>query len=304
MRASGVIASPLGRSIAGWVSHPLDRPVRVDPVDGLLAQLQRRSVVAVERVGEPDPIRGYPRTTSLGLLYRFPSKRSVSTSIWPVFRSVRTTRRRPCGPNSAPSQLISRPCASKVLPLVRPLSSRKTESSPPGASRWIRLPMMSLKYRTPSASNAGPSSRQVRTAMPRAPPGASSEVGGGVRVRSIRSVMSGVPGGSDGGEGPGGSLPRYGSSPDVARPRILTPRPVVGHPPAILHTAPGSLGDEAGGGRVEGDAIDGGLQCRQVDRLHQVDGEAGGPADLHIVGRAEPRESDGRHRLRRRERPG
>ena len=65
-------------------------------------------------------------TTSLGLLYRFPSKRSVRTSTAPVRRSVRTTRRRPPGPCSAPSQLISRPEASNVLPLVRPLSARNT----------------------------------------------------------------------------------------------------------------------------------------------------------------------------------
>ena len=96
-------------------------------------------------------------TRSLGLLYRRPSKRSVSTSTSPLSISVRTSRRRPPGPDSLPSQLTRRPCRSNMFPLVRPLSSRKTERTPSAESFMMRLLAISLKKTLPSASAAGPS---------------------------------------------------------------------------------------------------------------------------------------------------
>ena len=96
-------------------------------------------------------------TRSLGLLYRRPWKRSVSTSISPLSISVRTSRRRPPGPDSLPSQLTRRPCRSNMFPLVRPLSSRKTERTPAAESFMMRLLAISLKKTLPSASAAGPS---------------------------------------------------------------------------------------------------------------------------------------------------
>ena len=70
--------------------------------------------------------------------------------------SVRTMRRRPPGPFSAPSQLMSRPWASKVLPLVRPLSARNVVTAPCASIFRMRLPAMSLKYTFPSASTRRP----------------------------------------------------------------------------------------------------------------------------------------------------
>src|ERR1043166_5445029 len=77
--------------------------------------------------------------------------------------SVRTMRRRP-GPCSPPSQLMSRPSASKQLPLVRPLSARKTLTAPLASIFRMRLPAMSLKKTFPAASTAGPSRKQITAA--------------------------------------------------------------------------------------------------------------------------------------------
>ena len=70
-------------------------------------------------------------------------------------RSVIETRRPP--PVLAPSATISRPRLSKIMPLARPLGSRKTVVLPVfGSKRRIRLPMSENRIE-PSSSIAPPS---------------------------------------------------------------------------------------------------------------------------------------------------
>src|SRR5262245_60033826 len=97
--------------------------------------------------------------------------------------SVRTTRRRP-GPCSPPSQLMSRPSASKQLPLVRPLSARNVVTAPFASILRMRLPAMSLKNTLPVASTAGPSRKQITAAGAAAVFSATSPAGSGVFDRS------------------------------------------------------------------------------------------------------------------------
>ena len=60
---------------------------------------------------------------------------------------------------------MSRPWASNVLPLVRPLSSRNTDTAPWRSIFRMRLPTMSLKYKSPLACQAGPSRKQIVAAV-------------------------------------------------------------------------------------------------------------------------------------------
>src|SRR5262245_39539324 len=92
-------------------------------------------------------------------------------------------RRRP-GPCSPPSQLTSRPPASKQLPLVRPLSDRKVVTAPFVYIFRMRLPAMSLKNTVPAASTAGPSRKQTTAAGAAAVSTATSPSGSGVFERS------------------------------------------------------------------------------------------------------------------------
>src|SRR5262245_38664046 len=96
--------------------------------------------------------------------------------------SVRTRRRRPPGPTSAPSQLMSRPWASKVLPLVRPLLTRKTDTLPSGDILSSRLPAMSLKRTLPWSSTAGPSRKQTPAAAVAFVSGGTRSAGSGARA--------------------------------------------------------------------------------------------------------------------------
>ena len=126
--AVGRQRQPVGPLDLGLREDPRDLAVGVDPVDGLGVHLQRRAVVAVERVGEPDAAPGVGARRRWGCCTACPrSARSGPRPRPSPGRCGRCGGGRP-GPCSAPSQLISRPSASKVLPLVRPLSARKTET--------------------------------------------------------------------------------------------------------------------------------------------------------------------------------
>ena len=80
-------------------------------------------------------------TTSFGEFSRLPSKRSQITVIVPSY-SVRVTRRLRC------SQVTSRPCRSRVLPLALLDGLRNTLVAPVSSSqRSMRLLGMSLHSR-------------------------------------------------------------------------------------------------------------------------------------------------------------
>src|SRR5260370_10594575 len=90
--------------------------------------------------------------TSLGELRRLPSKRSMRIVIDPSY-SVRVTRRVSC------SQVTSRPCRSRVLPLALFEGLRKTLTAPVSSSHFrMRLLGMSLHNRhRRSPTQTGPS---------------------------------------------------------------------------------------------------------------------------------------------------
>jgi hypothetical protein len=94
---------------------------------------------------------------------------SPELSRLPVLRSVRTMRRPPPGPISAPSAVSKRPWLSNALPLALPLFSRNTLTCPCGDMRYIRLPARSLKNTSPSAFMAGPSNTVKPSGARRAP---------------------------------------------------------------------------------------------------------------------------------------
>ncbi len=80
-------------------------------------------------------------TTSLGELSGLPSNLSISTVMVPSY-SVRVTRRASC------SQVTSRPCRSRVLPLALFDGWRKTLTAPVSScQRMMRLLGMSLHSR-------------------------------------------------------------------------------------------------------------------------------------------------------------
>ena len=89
-------------------------------------------MLTVIRVGEPDPAAGVRRRRHWGCCIAS-LQSSVSTSTVARCRVGSNDPPRPAGPCSAPSQLTSRPWASNVLPLVRPLSARKTERPRPAS---------------------------------------------------------------------------------------------------------------------------------------------------------------------------
>src|SRR5215204_3258585 len=91
-------------------------------------------------------------TTSFGELSRLPSNRSASTVIEPSY-SVRVTRRPPC------SQVRSRPCRSRVLPLAKAEGFRNILTAPVSSSHFMRLLLgMPLQRRKrPSPNQTGPS---------------------------------------------------------------------------------------------------------------------------------------------------
>ena len=100
-------------------------------------------------------------TTSFGELSLLPSNRSISTVIVPSY-SVRMTRRASC------SQVTSRPCRSRVLPLALFEGLRKTETAPVSSSHFrMRLFGMSLhsRYR-PSPNQTGPSAQRQPVRQP------------------------------------------------------------------------------------------------------------------------------------------
>ena len=142
-------------------------PSVIDAIDALDVHLQVAAVGAVARIGEPDAALAHRRSSRWGCCSACPRTCRSAPSTLPVFMSVRTMRRRP-GPCSPPSQLMSRPLASKQLPLVRPLSARKTVTAPLASIFRMRLPAMSLKKTLPSASTAGPSRKQTTAAAPAA----------------------------------------------------------------------------------------------------------------------------------------
>src|ERR1700726_4144823 len=93
-------------------------------------------------------------TTSLGELSGLPPNLSISTVMPPSY-SVRVTRRLSC------SQVTSRPCRSRVLPLALLEGLRNTLTAPVSSSHFrIRLFGISLQrtYR-PSPNHTGPSDR-------------------------------------------------------------------------------------------------------------------------------------------------
>src|ERR671925_837861 len=94
-------------------------------------------------------------TTSLGELSGLPSNLSISTVIVPSY-SVRVTRRESC------SQVTSRPCRSRVLPLALLDGLRKIDTAPVSSSqRRMRLLGMSLHSRQrPSPNHTGPSDQR------------------------------------------------------------------------------------------------------------------------------------------------
>src|SRR5262245_52519791 len=80
-------------------------------------------------------------TTSLGEFKRLPLKLSISTVMEPSY-SVRVTRLPPC------SQVTSRPCRSRVLPLAKQDGLRNTLTTPVSSSHLrMRLFGMSLHSR-------------------------------------------------------------------------------------------------------------------------------------------------------------
>src|ERR1043165_6159982 len=91
-------------------------------------------------------------TMSLGELSGLPSKRSAITVMLPSY-SVRVTRRASC------SQVRSRPCRSRVLPIALLEGLRNTLTAPVSSSHLrMRLLGMSLQRRyRPSPNQAGPS---------------------------------------------------------------------------------------------------------------------------------------------------
>jgi len=78
--------------------------------------------------------------TSLGELSGLPSNLSISTVIVPSC-SVRVTLRVSC------SQVTSRPCRSRVLPLTLSEGWRKTLTAPVSSCQRVRLLGMSLHSR-------------------------------------------------------------------------------------------------------------------------------------------------------------
>ena len=108
-----------------------DRAVRLDPVDRRRVELALAERYPQPGIGEIDAAVGARRSTSLGRVSRLPSKRSTSTSDEAKRPSAgqRVRRRLP------PSQMTSRPCGSKVVPLPSPVFSRSSSASPPGRSR-------------------------------------------------------------------------------------------------------------------------------------------------------------------------
>src|SRR5215218_9426291 len=88
--------------------------------------------------------------TSFGRLSRPPSNRSTSVSASDpgVQRDI---RRLP------PSQTMTRPCRSSVVPLPSPVFSRISSGEPPGTSLKYLPTQMSEKVRYPSRCQIGPS---------------------------------------------------------------------------------------------------------------------------------------------------
>src|SRR5215470_15766139 len=99
------------------------------------------------------------QTMSLGELSGFPSKLSAITVIEPSY-SVRVTRRVSC------SQVTSRPCRSRVLPLALFEGLRNTLTAPVSSSqRIMRLLGMSLHNRQRRSPNqTGPSHQRIPVA--------------------------------------------------------------------------------------------------------------------------------------------
>src|SRR5580704_575710 len=94
-------------------------------------------------------------TMSFGELSGLPSNLSISTVMLPSY-SVRVTRRASC------SQVTSRPCRSRVLPLALLLGLRKLLTVPVSSSHFrIRLLGMSLhSTQRESPNQAGPSDQR------------------------------------------------------------------------------------------------------------------------------------------------
>src|SRR5436305_10387958 len=97
---------------------------------------------------------------SLGEFSGLPSNFSASTVIVPSY-SVRVTRRASC------SQVISRPCRSRALPLELFDGLRKTLTAPVSSSHLrIRLFGTSLHSRyPPSPNHTGPSAQRQPSAI-------------------------------------------------------------------------------------------------------------------------------------------
>src|ERR1700752_3953055 len=91
------------------------------------------------------------QTTSFGELSGLPWYLSAITVVLPSY-SVRVTCRESC------SQVMSRPCRSRVLPLAKFDGLRKTLTAPVSSSqRMMRLLGMSLHNRKrPSPNHTGP----------------------------------------------------------------------------------------------------------------------------------------------------
>src|SRR2546423_872938 len=99
-------------------------------------------------------------TMSLGELSGLPSNLSAMTVMPPSY-SVRVTRRASC------SQVITRPCRSRALPLELFDGLRKTLTVPVSSSHFMmRLLGMSLHNKNlPSPNQTGPSAQRIPSAI-------------------------------------------------------------------------------------------------------------------------------------------